>query len=599
MTDILIGAKQGFAKNMREIYEGYKGQIYYFCQKFLGEGNTAADLCYETFNCAFNELGSLEQPEQFEVWIKNIAAIKCYNYIHKMKPMLFLQAVGDTSEPLFSAGEMENMPKGDIEEIKTAALMDMMINRLNDAQRMTIMLHYFNGLSVLQIAKIMNCSGDIVKQRMEKAAEHMKTTIEILSDKGINLKAVEFRAALQLMVACVSVPSEVDFRVNALISERAVDEQAPEVEEPSDEEYIVDKYVVGAEREIGETEEAISKYTENDGSAYAESIFEKFAPKAESEVKESSILATAEMVGKSAKRVAENAGKTAKKKFLSLSMMQQSLALLLVVAIVVAIIIAVSVKKKNPDIEHNTSTESLASTQSTVSVVPTPVCKLEFQKDTAEVKASDGTVVAEASYEYPVVTLSEKPEAQETINSFFSAEKAEVLSEFNDENKNIEFRYAYDTKAYGEFKKNERTVTMQKGMVNEKFVNFIKSEYTYLYGNVYGYTEMTAYSFSSVTGQQLKLAEIMADLDGYKEFAQNFICSALEQKQADGEYALNGDYASKVSEAITKDGRWYFNDEGLSVVLNPDEVVYYTYGPQVFTLPYNDINNYVASEYAK
>ena len=596
MFEIIEGAKQGFANSMRKIYELYKGQICYFCQKLLGEGDIANDICVDTFNCAFDELESLQEPEQFEVWIKNIAAIKCFNYIHKMKPMLFLQSVADTSEPLFSEGEIAAMPRGEVEETKTAALMDMMINRLNDAQRMTIMLHYFNGLSVMQIAKIMNCSGDIVKQRMEKAAEHMKTTIDALSENEIVLKSVEFRAALQLMVACATVPSAVDMGVNASILERATDEQPPEVVEPTDEEFIIDKYINNAEREVGETESAISKYTENDGAAYAESVFEKFAPK---EPKESGIKATAEAVGESAKRAVEKAGKTAKKKFLSLSMMQQSIALLLVVVVVAAVIIGVSAKKKNPDIEGNVSSSEVSSVASVVSEVAKPVYKLEFQKEVSEVKADDGAVVAAATYEYPVVTLSEKPEAQETINSFFTTDKAQVLAEFSDENKNAEFKYAYSNKSYGEFKKNERTVTMEKGRVDEKFVNFLKSDYNYLYGNVYGNTEVTAYSFSSETGKQLTINDVMADIDGYKEYAKNFICAALEQKQTNGEFSLYSDYAETVSAKIIEDGNWYFTEGGLTVVINPDEVVFYTYGPQIFEMPYSEINNYLAAEYTK
>lgn len=595
MFEIIEGAKQGFAGSMRKIYELYKGEICYFCQKLLGDGDIANDICVDTFKCAFEELESLQQPEQFEVWIKNIAAIKCFNYIHKMKPMLFLQSVANTEEPLFTDGEIAAMPKGEVDEPKTAALMDMMINRLNDAQRMTIMLHYFNGLSVMQIAKIMNCSGDIVKQRMEKAAEHMKTTIDALSENEIILKGVEFRAALHLMVACATVPSVVDAGVNAFIAERATDEQPPEVVEPTDEEFIIDKYINNAEREIGEAESAISKYTENDGAAYAESVFEKFAPK---EPKEAGIIATAEAVGKSAKRVAEKASKTAKKKFLSLSMMQQSVALLLVVVVVAAIIIGVSAKKKNPDLEPVASSE-VSSVQSTVSVDNTPVYKLEFQKEVSEVKADDGAVVAAATYEYPVVTLSEKPEAQETINTFFTADKTEVLAEFNDENKNSEFKYAYSTKAYGEFKKNERTVTMQKGRVDKNFVNFLKSDYSYLYGNVYGNTEVTAYSFSSITGAQLTMNDVMADLDGYTEYAKNFVCAALEQKQADGEFSLYSDYQETVAAKVIEDGRWYFTDTGLTVAINPDEVVFYTYGPQIFEMPYSEINNYLTAEYTK
>ena len=428
----------------------------------------------------------------------------------------------------------------------------------------------------------------------------MKTTIEALTEKEINLKAVEFRTALQLMVACTLVPEQVDLRVSAAIQEIATDEQPEPEAEPTPEEFVIDKYINNAERELGETESAISKYVENDGSAIAESVFEKFAPKSDDDKKENGIIAAAEEVGKTATRAAKKVSAGAKRKFLSLSMMQQSIALLLVVVVIAAIIIGTSFKnkKQNPDIVSSAA-ESTQSVVSTVSVAPTPQNKLEFQKDVSEVKANDGTVVASASYEYPVVTLSENPEAEEIINSFFSSDKAEVLATFSDENKNYEYKYAYDNKSYGEFKMNECTVTMQKGRVDGSSVSFLKTEYNYLYGNVYGNHEVTAYCFSSTTGKQLEIAEVMADLAGYKEYAYNFICSALETKQSGGELALYSEYKSAVSRAIESTGNWYFTDTGLAVAINPEEVAFYTYGPQIFEMPYSEINNYLAENYAK
>lgn len=595
MYDIIEGAKQGNVKNLCEIYEKYRGTVYYFCLKLVTDADIAADLMVETFSCAFDEFESLPDYEQFEIWIKNIAAIKCFNYIHKMKPMLFLQAVADTSEPMFSASEIEAMPKGDIEETKTAAVMDMMINRLNDAQRMTIMLHYFNGLSVAQIAKIMSCDGEVVKQRMEKAAEHMKTTIEVLSDKGIHLSAVEFRAALHLIMACTVVPETVDNAMKTVIAKHAVDLPEPKAE-PTDEEYIIDKYIT-SKHEAGEAEEATSSYFASDNvESYGESIFEKFAPKEEIP-KESVITATADVVSHTAKK----AGEGAKRKFLSLSMMQQSVALLVVVAIIATVIIGVSLNRnnKNPDLAPTSSTTSVNSTKSNVSVVPAPKYELEFKTENNELLGDDGVVVASASYQYPIATISQYPEAQDAINSYLNTDKSEILATFSDEQKNFEYKYAYSTKAYGEFKKNEATVTMEKGRVDEAVISFKKQKYTYLYGNVYGNTELQGYNFDTKTGKQLKISDVMADLEGYKNYASETVCAALEQKQQVGEFNLYENYASTVRRIIEQDDRWYFTDTGITVICNPDEVVFYTLGPQIFELPYSAIENYLAVEYTK
>ena len=132
MKELLEQAINGDGGALREIYSKYNKPVYYFCLKLMPSPSDAAEMCAETFDCAFARLETLENPDQFDIWLKNIAAIRCYNLIHKQKPMLFLQAVADTEECLFSEAELEEMPQGELEETRTCQLMDKMLDRLND-----------------------------------------------------------------------------------------------------------------------------------------------------------------------------------------------------------------------------------------------------------------------------------------------------------------------------------------------------------------------------------------------------------------------------------------------------------------------------------
>lgn len=691
MEEYIKGAMNGDEESLQRIYTLYKSQIYYFCLKLVADEEQAGNLTEETFECAYERLDTLAAPDQFEIWIKNIAAIRCFNYIHKMKPMLFLQAVGDTDEPLFSDTEILALPHGVLDEAQTAGIMDEMMNRLNDAQRMTLMFHYYNALSVSQIAKIMSCTTEIVKQRMTKAADHMKTTIAKLQDSGIVLKRVDFRTALQLQAACITVPTEVSKRIGELmrlIAARTVKAPEPKnnAKAPTATLFgdLNDYSPDGADKK-GALEEATSKYTEkvrtlkddesetaapSDHTAALLSAIAGFRKSKKSEksdaavgndplkisdekpakpmtdvtaekdrfalfggaskpteateapAKESADTANATHPNNSeqdlesvlskkadnapARRSALHTKTSAHKKFAGalpilskikkLTATQQSVVLLLCVVIVAGVIIGVSLshRKTNPDLKKSVSSAQSAKKTSSAasSKAVLPIVKAELKTETAEVKATDGTVVAKASYQYPVVTINAYPDAATKVNAVFENGKEKVLNTYASEQAQNECRYGYSTKSYGSWKKNENTVTMSEGLVNKKVLSFSKTKYTYTYGNVHGDTTVEGFCFSAESGEQLKVTDLVKNADEYYNFAADYIIKAAEKKRDAGEYVLYNAYETTIRNTLKKSGRWYLSKEGLTVVFQPDELVYFTYGVQSFTLPKEQVATY-------
>lgn len=611
MKEIIQGAKCGNRESLNTIYEKYKNPIYYFCSKLIKDKTQAEGLSVETFSCAFEKLDTLENEEQFDIWIKNIAAIRCFNYIHKMKPMMFLQAVGSTTEPLFSESEIQSMPKGEMDKSDTIGIMDEMLNRLNDAQRMTLMLHYYNDLSLPQISKIMNCNEDIVKQRMNTAAEQMKNTVKTLHSNGIEITAVDFKTVLGLVTALVKVPETIGYRMGEVVDTYASDEYVPEVApDTASEDYFLEQYNNSKIREFGALEEATLKYSDikeseptffetTDEMRYSsenierEGLFERFLPK------EKVAVVTAV-----AKETIEDAAKKTKEGFLvrfkKLNMTQQSIAIVLVLAIVVGIIVVVASGNKNgqnPDLTSSASSIQSEVVSSSVPQKVEPVIKLEFETAEEVLKSSNGAELAKATYKYPKVTLSEKPEAAEKINKFFDNEKTEVLNTYKTNDKIAECEYMYSTQSYGKFKLNVNTVLMEGGLVNKEIVSFIKNHETYTYGNVYSDVEEEGFAFSAVTGERLQLSDVVSDMNGYLTAAKGHIVSEVQKNRTAGKYSLYEDYESKIAEILEKEGRWYLTNEGITVIFNPDEIVYITYGIQKVSVPYSVIGDYLKEEY--
>lgn len=65
-----------------------------------------------------------------------------------------------------------------IDKEKRRVLMNIMRTNLTELQYQTIILYYFNNLSVSEIAEIMECSEGAVKNRLSKARAAIKRAIE-------------------------------------------------------------------------------------------------------------------------------------------------------------------------------------------------------------------------------------------------------------------------------------------------------------------------------------------------------------------------------------------------------------------------------------
>lgn len=600
MLNIIDSAKSGNRDALEQIYFMYNKQVFYFCSKLVNESELANNLTFDTFQCAFDRINTLEEADQLELWIKNIAAIKCFNYIHKMKPMLFLHSAEPNEEALFSLEEIEKMEKGALDETISCNLMDKMLQRLDDAQRMTIMFHYFNALSIPQIAKIMSCTEEMVRERLKIGAARMKQTILLLAENEIKISQVDFRAAIGLMAACARVPEAVEEKILSFIAEISTPDVAPIEEKDYSEEYSFDNYVSSLDRqEPGELEAAISRFT-----AYIE--------KEERQKKEKELAAAlGEQIEE--QQVSEKISESLKTKSASLlvkflswfkgfNMMQQSIALIIIIGIIAAIIVGFSLGKNKKPIKKDEVSSTISSVVSQVESKPEvikPVYKVEIEKTENNLKAEDDTVIAKAAYELPVVTISTEKEAEKKINDYLVSQKDAIHATYASEQKILECNYAYEHQHYGPYIVNETTIKSTKTRADEQVISIEQSKYTYAYGNVHGEDELSALNFNVKTGELLKAEDILSDKTGYEDIVTNFICTELEKNQSEGKYTMYDDYRSVVRTTVMKDGRWLMAEDGIKVIFNSDEIVYYDLGIQTFTVPYGEINQYLLEDYQK
>ena len=165
--ELVQKAAKGDKAAFEELYQTTCRAVYFTCLGFLKDEQEAQDVTQDVYLTALEQLGTLEDAGKFKSWIYRMAANKSINRLKKKKPAL----PGDEQLENMETEENENFLPEEyaLNADKREVVLDITRKVCTDAQYQTILLYYFNGLSVAEIAEIMECKEDNVKKRMSIA----------------------------------------------------------------------------------------------------------------------------------------------------------------------------------------------------------------------------------------------------------------------------------------------------------------------------------------------------------------------------------------------------------------------------------------------
>ena len=190
MKELVGKAAEGDQQAIAVLYERTNRKAYYLALQLVKDQDQAQDILQDAYLKVFTNLGMLQQPENFQGWLDTIVINKSKDYLKKKKPVLFSQmAVGEEadSEPDFEDESGYFSPEKRVDYGETKRLIQEMIDRLPEAQRMAVVLYYLENLPVARIAKIMECSEGTVKSRLNYGRKSIKEQVLALEKKGTKL----------------------------------------------------------------------------------------------------------------------------------------------------------------------------------------------------------------------------------------------------------------------------------------------------------------------------------------------------------------------------------------------------------------------------
>lgn len=200
INQLVRNAQKGDKDAFHDLHQIFWRQIRYFIWKTLKNESEVEDVLQETFIEAYRHLSQLKDPSVFRPWLYKIALYQCNRVFRRKRPLIF----SDMEESVVAAipdETAEFLPLSVLENKEAGALILRLVEQLPDEQRMTLTLFYYQQMTIVEIARIMDCPENTVKSRMRYAKRTLRTQIEKEQQKGTLL----YSAAL-LLLALLTLP---------------------------------------------------------------------------------------------------------------------------------------------------------------------------------------------------------------------------------------------------------------------------------------------------------------------------------------------------------------------------------------------------------
>jgi len=167
------------------IYQNTYRQVYCTCMSFLKNEQDVYDIMQDTYITALTHLQQLENPERITAWLNTIAVNKCKNFMRKRVPV----QMDETVEQGLLEDNDNFLPESYvIHAEKRKIILDIMQEELSAVQYQTIIMYYFDGMSVSEIAACMECPEGTVEYRLSAARGKIKAGVQEYEDtSGIKL----------------------------------------------------------------------------------------------------------------------------------------------------------------------------------------------------------------------------------------------------------------------------------------------------------------------------------------------------------------------------------------------------------------------------
>lgn len=130
---------------------------------YLSRDEEVQDVLSETTLAAIRSIKTLKEPKYFRTWLTKLLIRQCFRRYaqQRVEPIL----VADLPDVPVAGGDLTSEQKLDL----LAGL-----RQLNDANRQVLLMHYYHGLTIWEIAQLTQLSPNTIKSQLLRGKQQLK-----------------------------------------------------------------------------------------------------------------------------------------------------------------------------------------------------------------------------------------------------------------------------------------------------------------------------------------------------------------------------------------------------------------------------------------
>jgi RNA polymerase sigma-70 factor (ECF subfamily) len=168
MRELVDAARHGDREAFEALVRAGSGRLYAIAYRILRDADLAADALQEALVKIWDDLPTLRDPERYDPWTYRITCRACYRVAkHERRASMTPLAEPRMREP--SAFESE---VADHDEMERG------FRRLSPEHRAVLVLHYYLGLTIGEVAEALAIAPGTVGSRLHYATRSLRAALE-------------------------------------------------------------------------------------------------------------------------------------------------------------------------------------------------------------------------------------------------------------------------------------------------------------------------------------------------------------------------------------------------------------------------------------
>lgn len=180
---VIEKCRQGDIDAFQLIYEKYAKSALRSAYLITGQRELAEDIVQEAFIRCFSQIKGLKSAESFPSWFYRLLVRLSWRMSSRDKNVISIESLSDEESLPSDTNLSEEIEKRDTNRAIYSA-----VTMLSKPLRTTVILHYFNGLSIDEIRRVLGCRPGTVKSRLHNARKKLE---KILKEKGFTFSLFE------------------------------------------------------------------------------------------------------------------------------------------------------------------------------------------------------------------------------------------------------------------------------------------------------------------------------------------------------------------------------------------------------------------------